>query len=95
MAYIMVMKKKWTPSEAGLWASCERIAEGPAAVRRAKIEFADWFRCVCDERGLSLRDAGSELDLSHSYVSDLQNGRRAPSADVAKRVREWAVKETG
>lgn len=51
------------------------------------MDFGPWLRQVRQSRGMSLRELAAKADLSTSYLSDLENGRRgAPTAPVLARL---------
>jgi transcriptional regulator with XRE-family HTH domain len=48
--------------------------------------FGDLVREGRLARGLGLRELAKQLDMAPSYLSDIENDRRIPSADVTKQI---------
>lgn len=44
-------------------------------------------------KGLTLRKFASEIEVSHSFLSQVLNGKRRPSAVVAKKIADGLCKE--
>lgn len=62
----------------------------PAPVRSsanmAEFTLGEYIRDKRIEAGLKLREFARRLDVTPSYVSDIENDRRIPSEDVLQRV---------
>lgn len=49
-------------------------------------ELGALLRSYRDSRGLSLRDVAGGAEISPSYLSDIENGRRSPRFTIVRRV---------
>jgi transcriptional regulator with XRE-family HTH domain len=54
-----------------------RVMDGRMAV---------WFRTQIEDRGWSLREMARRVDVSHTTIVNLVNGRSRPSVELCKRV---------
>lgn len=69
----------------------EKVAEQQRKVRRSLgRNLAKLLRPEREKRKVSLRGLAKILKITPSYLSDIENDRRLPSGEVAKRIKEWA-----
>ncbi|WP_344263631.1 helix-turn-helix transcriptional regulator [Streptomyces sodiiphilus] len=54
----------------------------------ARVLIARQLRKLREEAGLSLRKLGSEIHFQHSYISDVESGRKLPSEEMARALDE-------
>ena len=47
---------------------------------------ATWFKMQIEDRGWSLRETARRLDVSHTTIVNLVNGRSKPSVELCKRI---------
>ena len=47
---------------------------------------AAWFKMQIEDRGWSLRETARRLDVSHTTIVNLVNGRSRPSVELCKRI---------
>jgi transcriptional regulator with XRE-family HTH domain len=51
-----------------------------------EMSLGEFIRRTRLERGMRLRELARRLDVTPSYVSDIENDRRTPSEDVLRRI---------
>lgn len=82
-----MVKESPAPTLADL---CEEVEQVKSYRRVLQREFADSFAKYRKKSGLTLRELAVIIGVTHGYLSDLENDRRLPSAEVAAKIRMWA-----
>lgn len=73
--------------EIGVIMAKERIRHADA-MAKLRVDFGSLMRQERTKKGISLRELGKRLDLSPSYLGDLEYARRSISATTLERLLE-------
>jgi|KBSSwiStaDraftv2_1062776.scaffolds.fasta_scaffold526841_2 DNA-binding XRE family transcriptional regulator len=50
------------------------------------VERRQWLKDIRAEKGLTVREAAQTLGMSWTHLSDIENGRRRPSLELAVKI---------
>lgn len=50
------------------------------------VERREWLKAIRKEKGLTVRSASKEMDMSWTHYSDIENSRRNPSLETAVKI---------
>lgn len=53
-----------------------------------QITLGEWLRDARIAKGVSLRSVAAQLEITPSYLSDIENDRRTPAEDVLRKLTE-------